>query len=378
MTGRPGLADQPGQSAGVAALLSQTLVAFTIEADNEAEHRLPHRTTEFGLSDGATAGAPWLTSLLMWANCLRHLPDGGISLTELRRRARTETNLDGMRRWRYVTYDPDPGRGKRPKPAAIVAPTAQGRRAREVWQVVTGEVESRWRTRYGAAVVDELRAVLAATVAQLDPGLPDCLPILGHGLYSRVPGQPQTSETSETSEAPDAFALPLWALLSKPLLAFALAYERGSGPSLAVSANVLRVLTEDGVRSRDLPALAGVSKESVAMATGLLGKAGLATEGPDPAGSRFKVIRLSAAGAAARESYHARAARIEEGMRARFGPRRVAALRAALEPLTVGDPLPLFTALEPYPDNWRARIGPRAVLPHYPVTLHRGGYPDGS
>jgi hypothetical protein len=141
--------DQPGRAAPVSALLSQTLVAFTIEADNEAEHRLPHRTTGFGPSAGATAAAPWMTSLLMWANCLRHLPDEGITLAELRGRARTETNLDGMRRWRYVTYSPDPGRGKRPRPDAVVAPTAQGRRAREVWPAAVDDVESRWRSRYG-------------------------------------------------------------------------------------------------------------------------------------------------------------------------------------------------------------------------------------
>ena len=39
----------------------------------------------------------------MWANCLRQLPDEGITVAELRRRARTGTNLDGMRRWRYVS-----------------------------------------------------------------------------------------------------------------------------------------------------------------------------------------------------------------------------------------------------------------------------------
>jgi hypothetical protein len=30
------------------ALLSAALVAFTIEFDNEAEHRMPHRTTNYG------------------------------------------------------------------------------------------------------------------------------------------------------------------------------------------------------------------------------------------------------------------------------------------------------------------------------------------
>jgi hypothetical protein len=38
-------------------LLSQALVAHTIELDNEAEHRLPHRTTEQGSGD-APRGSP--------------------------------------------------------------------------------------------------------------------------------------------------------------------------------------------------------------------------------------------------------------------------------------------------------------------------------
>jgi methyltransferase (TIGR00027 family) len=385
----------------LSALLSAALVAFTIEADNEAEHRLPHRTTNEGLSPGATAGAPWLTSLLMWANCLRHLPDEGITVAELRRRARTGTNLDGMRRWRYVTYTPDPpqgkGQGKRPGPDAIVTPTAGGRRARAVWQAATEETEARWRTRFGPDAVDGLRAALAALVARLDPALPDCLPVLGYGLRSTkrddTPAAPAdvqdtpnvqaaddqaADDVQDTADSHGATALPLWALLSRPLLAFALEYERAPGPSLAVSANVLRVLTEGGVRTRDIPALAGISKEAVAMAAGLLAEGGLATEGPDPGGSRFKVTRLTAAGTAARDAYPARAAAIEADWRARFGAGRVEAAREALEPLSGGDPPPLLAALEPYPDNWRARVKPAVVLPHYPMTLHRGGFPDGA
>jgi DNA-binding MarR family transcriptional regulator len=141
---------------------------------------------------------------------------------------------------------------------------------------------------------------------------------------------------------------------------------------------VLRVLTAGGVRTRDIPALAGISKESVAMAVGVLAESGLATEGPDPDGGRFKITRLTVAGIAARDAYPALAAGIEADWRARFGPGRIEALRAALEPLAAGHPPPLFAALEPYPDNWRARVRPPAVLPHYPMTLHRGGYPDGA
>ena len=72
------------------------------------------------------------------------------------------------------------------------------------------------------------------------------------------------------------------------------------------------------------------------------------------------------------------AAAVERDWRARLGDARVTALRAALESLAAGDPPPLWAGLEPYPDGWRARRPPLATLPHFPVTLHRGGYPDGS
>ena len=328
----------------LSALLSQALVAFTIEADNETEHRLPHRTQDYGLAPGAPRGAPWLTSLLMYANCLRHLPDAGITIAELRHRARTGTNLDGMRRWRYVTFTPGPGHGShlpgghsafpgapprtsrpvppeglpdgrarayrtgRPKPDALIRPTAWGIEARDTWQAVTAEVESRWRDRLGAGALDALRTALAGIVERLDPALPDCLPILGYGLFTRPdPGDKTiTAPPDETRPVPvglpgpaPACDLPLWALLSRPLLAFAAQYEAEPGPSLAISANVLRVLTEAGVRTKDIPALGGVSKEAVAMAIGVMRKLGVLTEGPDPAGSRFKVTRLTARGAVA-------------------------------------------------------------------------------
>ena len=68
--------------------------------------------------------------------------------------------------------------------------------------------------------------------------------------------------------------------------------------------------------------------------------------------------------------------------RTTFGPAAVDGLRPALQPL-VGDgnlaSSPLARGLAPYPDNWRAaRPAPPETLPHYPMVLHRGGYPDGS
>jgi methyltransferase (TIGR00027 family) len=393
----PRPATTPGSESGIrlaaglplSALLSQALVAFTIEADNETEHRLPHRTQDHGLAPGSSPGAPWLTSLTMYANCLRHLPDEGITVAELAGRARTGTNLDGMRRWRYVTFTPapEPGQPKRPRPDAMIAPTAWGIEARETWQAVTGEVESRWRDRLGPEEFAALRAALSGVVENLDQDLPDCLPVLGYGLRTRreprdgatagrVPTPPHAA--APLAAAAPVADLPLWALLSRTLTAFARQYEAEPGPSLAVSADIVRVLTADGVHTKDIPALGGVSREAVSMAMGLLRKYGVVTEGPDPAGSRFKVTRLTARGVMLRDEYPALAADIERDWRTRFGDGTVTALRLALEPLTLGDPPPLYAGLTPYPDNWRARLPRPATLPHYPMTLHRGGYPDGS
>ena len=232
-------------------------------------------------------------------------------------------------------------------------------------------IERRWRDRFGAPAVVGLRAALAAVVAKLDPRLPDCLPVFHSGLLSR-PDLPDGATTQ------DPAALPLWALLSRTLLAFATEFEDDSGRSLAISANLLRVLTEDGVRSRDVPALAGISTAAVAFTMGPAAKQGLVAEEPDPAGSRWKITRLTSPGARAQRAYADLTATVEDRWRSRFGATRAAALRDALEPLATGDPPPLFGGLTPYEDGWRARVKAPVVLPHYPMVLHRGGYPDGA
>jgi len=66
-------------------LLSQVLVAFTIEFDNEFERRKPHRTT----NHGGTPHAPWLVSLAMWSNCMQFIGDDGVRVGELEELARS-------------------------------------------------------------------------------------------------------------------------------------------------------------------------------------------------------------------------------------------------------------------------------------------------
>lgn len=365
-------------------LLSQALVAYTIEFDNETEHLLPHRTSDHGATN--TSGPrPWLVSMVMWCNCMKFVRPDGVQLGEMERLARTHTNLAGMQRWRYITVTPGPTDrdGKRPGPDAVVRATEGGRKAQEVWGPLFGVIDDRWRERFGEHPTADMRSSLSAIVDRLDLDLPDCLPILGYGLFSvgRHSGDAMYLPRNDETATPDDEAnLPLSALLSRVLLAFAIDFERVSKLSLAMSANVLRVLIDDGVRVRDLPTLTGVSKEAVAMSAGYLEKQGYVTIEPVPAPDRGQRLRLTAQGHHAQQYAGELVSTIEEQWQTRFGTDAVHSLRSSLEPLVGAGTAqsPLFGGLTPYPDGWRAAVRAPSTLPHYPMVLHRGGYPDGS
>jgi hypothetical protein len=370
-------------------LLSQALVAFTIEFDNEAEHQLPHRTSRHGATAG---GGVWLVSMVMWLNCMRYVSAEPMTVADLVRRARTPTNLDGMRRWGYIRLAPDPA-GRRSRPSdrdLLVSATTKGLAAQQVWQPLTATIEARWRERHGAGPIGGLTEALRVLAGPLGGGLPDCLPILGPGLYGRDAGpsvrrahgrQPgEDGRAAEADAAADVSGLALPWLLSRVLLAGANEFEQDSPVSLAVAADLLRVLHQDGIRVRDLPERSGVSAEGLAMATGLTGKRKLTVIESGADGQRWKMIRLTDQGAAVRQAGQDRITSIEAGWQARFGPDAIARLRAPLEQLAGGGgpDSPLWPGLQPYAGNWRASVRPPVTLPHYPMVLHRGGYPDGS
>ncbi len=367
-------------------LLSQVLVAFTIEFDNEFEHQMPHRTTNHGSTTGSRQ-APWLVSLVMWSNCMQFVREEGVTVAELQRLARTVTNLAGMQRWGYIAIEPDltDGQSKRPRPNAVIRPTRAGRKAQEIWRPLFDLIEARWQERFGRQEIKRLLEALWMVAMQFDFKLPDCLPILEYGLYSlgHHPSDDQFLEARAHAGSEDGgtLHLPLSALLSRVLLAFAMEFELESSLSLAISANLLRTLNEQGVQLRALPLLAGVSKEAISMAMGILEKGHFVVVEPDPDGSRFKIVRLTPKGRKAQETYRQLLDVIEDRWEARFGEATIYNLREALEQL-VGNPTaqqsPLFKGLEPYPDGWRASVRKPETLPHYPMVLHRGGFPDGS
>ncbi len=304
---------------------------------------MPHRTSNHGSTPGAIH-APWLVSLVMWSNCMRFAGEEGVRVSELEDLARTPTNLNGMQRWGYIVVSD-----------SVIRATPAGRMAREIWRPLFDVVEKRWEQRFGVAAIALLRESLPRT----DAALPDCLPILGYGLFSRGPDRkPRLPPVHEDHLA---------ALLSRALLAFAMEFESESDLSLAIGANIVRVLDEKPVPVRDLPRLSGVSKEAISVALGFLGKRGLAVT--ESAG-RTKLSRLTPKGREAQNEYLHRLATIEARWESR-DPK----LRGAIEPFAGKA---LFEGIEPHPGNWRASVPKPETLPHFPMVLHRGGFPDGS
>jgi DNA-binding MarR family transcriptional regulator len=339
-------------------VLSQALIAFTIEFDNEFEHRMPHRT-----ADQPGSGV-WLTSMAMWSNFMRLIPDDGVPLRMVEGNGRI-TNLAGLQRWGYVSVEPQQGT----RTEQVVRLKPGGRRAQKVWQPLTGQIEQRWRERFGDAAIDELRRSLSEVA---DPALPLYLPVVGYADGMRA---------DHVRDAPGAPARDLAALLSQALLSFTLEYEQESALSLPMGADVVRVLTTGGVRVRDLPGLSGVSREGIASALGFLQRSGHAVIEPDPAG-RGKLVKLTRSGLAAQAQHPRLVEAVEQRWRARLGT-TFDRLRAAM---ITGERLAL--GLHPYPEGWRARnpyrartkavlADPATALAQYPMVLHRGGYPDG-
>jgi hypothetical protein len=366
---------RPFHETPLSTLLSWAWVAYTIEVDNAVEAFASDRV-----------GRLFRISLAMWANGLRCLDEDGITVRELRTRARANCNIPGLERWRWLEVDssspdgrrrPGYGSGRGITAATVVRPTRAGRYARRVWPAAVERIEARWRTRFGAAVIDELyaaarRAADAAedTTAPLPWAPPEVHPADGF----------RTHVTQADVEAPDpsdgAAQLtdvdrPLVVLLAQALTAATLRHEQDAEVSLPLGANLLRVIEPQPVSVRDLPRLGGVSKEAVAMAVGYLQRNGLAEAVPQ------RSIVLTPPGLDALDGYRYHVAQYDD-----------ARLRDALcAVLTQTDAL--ITGLTPVDGCWRALppyraqtdrlvAGPTGALPWHPMVLHRGGWPDGS
>ena len=360
--------------------LSQLLIAFTIELDNEFERRFA----------AAGVGRRFGVSLVMWSNFMRFVGDG-IAVGELpevaaQPKPRMLSMVGGMERWRYVSVGPESapepdskrdgwGSGRGLRRDWVVRPTPAGRKMQELWPPLHGDIERRWAERFGTKALRELRQSLETVVGRLDVELPEYLPLIAgaNGLAAEVvPRERQTAGGGPPVDASRAGAARVHARLR--------ARVRGV---LALCANFLRVLGETGLDVRELPAAAGVSKEATSIALRFLTKGGYVV-----VDTPTKLARLTRKGSDVQQAAGRVHADVERAWRSRFGVDAVDRLRAALRAV-LDQPARLSQGLQPPPDGWRANKpyaeqtnavldDPIGRLPHYPMVLHRGGWPDGS
>lgn len=321
----------------------------------------------------------------MWSNLLRFVGEG-ITVRDLVAavglpKSQALSRLGGVERWRYVSVGPTRG-GKREgygsargtKDDWLVRFTQDGERAASIWPDLPQVIEDRWRRRFGSASVDELIAALRDVDDDLGVALPEYLPVVSStsGMALELPSVGERRTSAE---------LPLVGLLAHALMAYTVEFEEASALSLPLSANVFRVLADEGTPVRDLPALTGLSKEAVTVSLTALGKTGYVVVEGAPASKRM--TRLTPAGV----KQQVENARLHASLEVRWKTRFGSALRASLA--HVLDHPELGAGLRPHPGGWRASPpyrkhtealidDPRGTLPHYPMVLHRGGWPDGS
>jgi hypothetical protein len=327
--------DGEGLSRPISALLSQVLVAFTIEFDNEFERRM-----------SASGYTGQLLSLVVWSNVIRFIPEGGLPVHELAAKAfapheRTKFQLGCLERWRIVELVPDPsdprtirlssrrrahavlrdgwGSGRGIRANWIVRLTAKGQKAKEIWPPLFDLMEQRWQTRFGRDEIISLQTSLQAIVGQLEVELPQGLPeawLVTNAFPARV--------------SRDTEDLTLPTLLSQLLQAFTIEFDRASPAPLALCANVLRILGEKPVRVGEISRLTGGSPETTSIGWQL--RPYVAVE-PDPTAKRGKVARLTPRGLQAQQTYHRLAHEIEKGWEVRYGQRQIRCVRACLQGL---------------------------------------------
>jgi len=336
------------------ALLSQTLVAFTIEFDGEFERQM---------SEAGYAGAR--LSLVVWANLIRFIAADGVSVRELTVHAlasdeRIKHQLGCLERWGFVVLRPAPkgersaargagdqpgekkrdgwGSGRGIRADWIVRLTAKGRKAKEIWPPLFEAIEQRWQMRFGDDRLSRLRESLQAMVSRLDVELPQ-------GLAD--PSQLALPLPARITQA--TAALPLPTLLSQLLQAFAIEFDRESPAPLALCANVLRVLKEKPAPVSALSRLTGTSPETSDIGWQLKRYVVVET---DPTQRRGKVVRLSPLGATAQRTYHRLVDQIEQCWKEKFGAAAMGRLRESLTAIFSvhkGDQLAMSAGLIPPP-----------------------------
>jgi hypothetical protein len=318
-------------------------------------------------------------SLPVYANLLRLIPEDGLELRrvpELARVSKRAAHWDAAiaQRNGWVTATDK-----------TLQLTASGRDRRDDCADRVDAAEAAWRETFGDDLFAELRKSLETLVAQFDLELPHhpvgygpADPSVTGGVSGRwgrrhalrakgLPGlvfDPRTEhDAAEAWEIESGgrlyvrdtgqdwrpvvrghgdtvSALPLFALLSQALMAFAIDYEGCGGLGLARSGNALLQISDEGMqvkiraaRSQGMPTfvpadatLAGLERHA------------FATLVPDPTDKRRGWFTLTEKGRLVRDAYDDIVVAIEQRWKRRYGTALIRSLRSALTRARRGQP----------------------------------------
>jgi DNA-binding MarR family transcriptional regulator len=308
------------------ALLSQVLVALTLELDGEFEKQM--RVSGY-------AGAS--LSVVIWSTLVRFLAGASLSVRNLAAQSlssekRVKFELGCLERWSFITLEAGTaddrsvaagrdgwGSGRGIRSDWMVRLTTKGHRAIQIWTPLFDEIESRWLERFGSDDIGTLRRSLEEIAARLDLNLP-------HG----IPGPWEWDATYKACSTNEAVPLPLHALLSQLLLAFTIDFQRESRVPLWLCGNTLRVLSDQPIPESEIPHLTGCSPETSGIGWQI--KPYIIVESAPPP-RRGKLVRLSPLGLRAREKYYNVTSAVEKRWETHFGKQKIRHLRESLSDL---------------------------------------------
>jgi len=260
-------------------------------------------------------------------------------------------------RWGYVTLRD-----------GVVRPTKHLREASEsVFPHLPDLVETKWAEHLGAGAVDQLKEVLGELLSDADQDLPHYLPQVDNLMWTGWgPSAPRQEPIGD---------LKLVDRLAQTLLLYTVEHESASEIPLTMAANLVRVIDDEGTRKADLVRRSGISKAAMAFLTGWRQRPRLSVESAPGA------LTLTDKGRSAKADYETLARAVEQLWAKQFSGDVTVRLRSALEQVVVDATLarsPLAQLVEAPEGCWRSWVKAPVTLPHFPMMLHRGGYPDGS
>jgi hypothetical protein len=267
------------------------------------------------------AGRGGLPSLEMWSNAVRAFDVDGVERRRLpvslrlSKRA-VRANLIAAARRGWAEEMPAGPAGRR---TVKVRLTAEGAEAAARWEPLRGAAEAVWGARAGTYEAHELRRALEDLVSRFPLEHPHFPAAYGAADATVTGGNGREFSPVYRQGGGTVASLPLSALVSQALTAFAMAYEQQAGVALWLSALVLRRVPPEGRSVRDLGRTAGLSA---------LERHGYVRAQPASTG---RWVQLTDRGRLVSDAYERRIDQVERDWGAQYGQQVVGAVRHGLE-----------------------------------------------